>query len=242
MSIPQPDVVASAREGGPPAREPRVEELARIVLRPLASPVPLGLLALGIGSILLSSIQLQWIGATNTPQIALVVLVLVVPLELITALFCFYSRDVVMATGFGLLTGAWAATATLLLSGPPGGRNQVLGILAIAVGVALVVPAVGAGWSKPAAAAIMLVAAARFALTGIYQLGASSTWQTATGVMGVVLVGTACYGALAFALEDARHRAVLPVSRRSTAQAAMSGSLQHQLEVLPTEAGVRQES
>lgn len=224
------------------SRQPRIEELARIVLRPLANPVPLGLLALAIGSILLSSVQLEWIAPSNLPQIALVILVLVVPLELVTALFCYFGRDVVMATGFGLLTGTWAATATLLLSGPPGSKSKVLGILAVAVAIALLVPAAGAGWSKPAAGLIMLVAAARFALTGIFELGESTTWQTASGVVGATLVATAFYGALAFALEDSRHHAVLPVSRRSTASAAMTGDLGHQLAVLPTEAGVRQES
>jgi hypothetical protein len=55
-------------------------------------------------------------------------------------------------------------------------------------------------------------------------------------------MGTALYGSLALALEDARHHAVLPVSRRSTSRHAMSGDLAAQLRVLPTEAGVRQES
>jgi uncharacterized protein len=221
---------------------PQIENMARVVLRPVATPVPLGLLALALGSILLSAVQLQWITVQSTPQVALVILVFVVPLQALGTILCFLIRDVVMATGFGLLTASWAATSTLLTSGQPGARNQVLGVLAIAAAVALLVPASGATWSKPAGATVMLVAALRFALTGAYQLGASNSWQTASAIIGVVLVGTALYAAAAFLLEDARHHRVLPVSRRSTSRYAMSGELGHQLDTLPAEAGVRQES
>lgn len=220
----------------------RVDTLTRIVLRPIASPLPLAILALGIGSFMLSALQLSWIGISNTPQVAEVILIVVAPLELIGSIFCFLIRDVVMATGFGVLSGSWAATGMLLMSGQVGSRSQVLGLLAVTIAAALIVPAVGAGLSKPAGAVLMLVAATRFAFTGVYQLGAGSVWQTASGVIGVGLVVTALYAATAFALEDARHHSVLPVSRRSTGASAMSGDLGHQLQSLPAEAGVRQES
>jgi uncharacterized protein len=217
-------------------------ELTRIVLRPLATPLPLGILALGLGSILLTTLQLQWIPATDTSQIATVVLVLVVPTELIATLIAFFIRDVVMATGFGLLTGSWAASGMLLMSGTPGSRSPVLGVLAIAVAVTLVVPGATAAPAKPAASVLFAVAAARFALTGVYELGAGAHWATAAGVVGLVLVATALYGSVAFALEDARHHPVLPMSRRSTSAAALSGDVTDQLTDLATEAGVRQES
>jgi succinate-acetate transporter protein len=208
----------------------------------MATPVPLALLALALGSILLSAVQLRWITEQSTPQIALVILVFVVPIQALGTVLCFFIRDVVMATGFGLLTASWAAAAILLMSGRPGARNQVLGVLAIAVAVALLVPAAGATWSKPAGATVMFIAALRFALTGAYQLGGANSWQTASAIIGVVLVGTALYAAAAFLLEDARHHQILPVSRRSTSHYAMSGDLGHQLDTLPSEAGVRQES
>jgi succinate-acetate transporter protein len=221
---------------------PRVEDITRVMLRPLATPLPLGFLALAIGSCLLTALQLKWIPVSNGPQVATVLLFFVAPIELVTAVVAFLIRDVVMATALGLLAGGWATTGELLHSGPPGGRSPTLGVLAIALAVALLVPAAAAAAAKPPAAVITGVAAVRFALTGVYQLGAGPGWQTATGVIGVVLMGTALYGSLALALEDARHHAVLPVSRRSTSRHAMSGDLAAQLRVLPTEAGVRQES
>lgn len=221
---------------------PQIEQLTRVVLRPMATPLPLGFLALAIGSCLLSALQLGWIPATTIHQVAVGVLAFVVPLEFLTTILSFLIRDVVMATGLGLLTGAWTSVGLLLLVGKPGSTSPVVGLLAIAVAVAMLVPAASATWSKPVAAVIMVVAAARFVLAGVYELGAGTAWQTVAGVVGVVLLATAFYGSLALAIEDARHRAMLPVSRRDTSAHAMSGDLLRQLTTLPSEAGVRQES
>lgn len=221
---------------------PRVEDLTRVVLRPYASPLPLGFLALAVGSCLLSALQLGWVPATESHQVAIVILVFVAPVELITGIISFLVRDVVMATGLGLLFGSWAALGMLLRQGAPGATSSVLGVLAITVAAALLVPAVTAAGSKPVAAVLMTVAATRFVLTAVYELGAGAAWKQATGVVGIALVVTALYGSLALALEDAHHRAVLPVSRRGTSRYAMSGELRHQLDSLPTEVGVRQES
>lgn len=220
----------------------RPHDLTRIVLRPLATPLPLGILALAFGSILLTALQLRWLPPVDGSQVAVVVLVLVVPLELIAAIVAFAIRDVVMATGLGLLVGAWSASSVLLLMGEPGELSPVLGTVAIAIGVALLVPAVCAAAEKPAAAVLFTVAAVRFGITGAYELGAGDHWATASGVIGVGLVTTAVYSALAFALEDARHHAVLPVSRRASSASALSGDMSAQLDDLATEAGVRQES
>jgi uncharacterized protein len=222
--------------------EIRPEQLTRIVLRPYASPLPLGFLALGVGSCLLSALQLGWISVAETHQAALAVLVLVAPLELVTCIVAFVIRDVVMATGLGLLFGSWAAVGLLLDRGAPGATSSVMGVLAIAMAVALLVPAATAIGSKPVAAVLMTVAATRFAFTAVYELHGGSAWKQTSGVIGIILAVTAVYGSLALALEDAHHRAILPLSRRGTSYYAMSGDLAHQLEPLPTEVGVRQES
>jgi len=221
---------------------PSPSDVTRIVLRPYALPLPLGFLALAIGSCLLTSLQLHWIPVTDTSQVATAVLGFVVPLQFVATIFAFLIRDVVMATGIGLLTGCWLAIGALLESAKPGSTSPVVGILAIAVAVALLVPAVTASWSKPVAAVIMVVASVRFAFTGIYQLTGGTGWQDATGIMGIVLMGTALYGSLALSLEDARHKSILPIKRLGTSARAMSGEFVHQVETLPTEAGVRQES
>jgi hypothetical protein len=216
--------------------------MTRIVLRPMASPLPLGFLALAVGSLLFSALQLGWIPLAESSQVATTILVFVVPLELLSAIVSFLIRDVVMATGFGLLTGSWFAVARVEQSGAPGATSHTVGLLAISVAVALLIPAITAAPAKPVATVLMAVAATRFALTGVYELTADNAWKETTGIIGLVLVATAAYGTLALSLEDARHRAILPISRRTTSRAAMSGEIGAQIESIATEAGVRQES
>src|SRR4051812_15888287 len=95
--------------GGPAMSEPaidpadrRVEQATRIILRPLANPLPLGFLALGAGTLVVAGRQLDWLGATEGRHVALILLAFVFPLQLIAALFGFLARDVVAATGMGL--------------------------------------------------------------------------------------------------------------------------------------------
>jgi hypothetical protein len=49
----------------------------------------------------------------------------------------------------------------------------------------------------------------------------------------------AVYGGLAFLLEDARGRAVLPIARRGSSREAIEGDLDVQLAGVAAEAGVR---
>lgn len=216
--------------------------LTRIVLRPVATPLPLGFLALGIGSCLLTALQLSWIPSADGSQVAIVLLSFTAPLQLLAAVLGFLIRDVVMATGFGLLTGSWVSVALLLLTGRPGQTSPVLGILALAVAIALLVPAITATWSKPVASSVMTVAAARFALTGIYELTQATAWEHASGIIGIALLASSAYGSLAFALEDAQHRPILPTNRRGAGKDAIAAPLPAQLDSLTREAGVRQES
>ena len=60
----------------------------------------------------------------------------------------------------------------------------------------------------PAAAAVMGLAATRFAVTGVYELTADAPRQPAAGAVGLLLATVTLYAA--FELEDARHRTVLP--------------------------------
>jgi hypothetical protein len=60
-------------------------DLTRIVLRPLASSLPLVLLAFGTGTILLTALELNWVPAAQGRQLLVLVLGFVVPLELLAA-------------------------------------------------------------------------------------------------------------------------------------------------------------
>jgi len=78
--------------------------------------------------------------------------------------------------------------------------------------------------------AVFGVAGIRFALSGVFELGAMHQWGTAAGIAGLVVVALAAYGLLAFDLEAMHDRAILPTFRRGRARAA--------LQPTPTEAAI----
>lgn len=209
----------------------------RIVLRPLASPLPLGLLGLGGGTVALAALQLSWVPPAQSYLVAIAVLVVAAAPQLLAALFGFLSRDPVAATGMGTLAAAWTAIGVLTLVGsPPLTRRPVLGLLLIYLAAAVLVSAVVAAGGKVLVALVFTVAAVRFGLTGIAALSGGPVWLAAAGLVGLVLGVLALYTALATELESARHRTVLPTLRYGSARDALGGGM-----ALRREAGVREQ-
>jgi hypothetical protein len=209
-----------------------------VVLRPLATPLPLGFTAQAVASFSLSTVQLQWIPAAQLHTVLWAVLALTVPLQALAAMMGFWARDAVAGTGMGLLAGGWATFAATSLQEPPGVTTQALGVVLLSLSVVLLIPA-AAGLTKVVASLVIVVAAARFAATGVYELLPHSSWQTTAGWLGVALAATSVYAALAFELEAATGRVLLPVLRWGTARSAVSGDLHDQLSAVDTEPGVR---
>jgi succinate-acetate transporter protein len=88
------------------------DSMIRITLRPVASSLPLGFLAFGAGTILLTALELGWVPASQGPAIAILILAFVAPLEILAGVFAFLARDGGAATGLSMLAAAWAATDT----------------------------------------------------------------------------------------------------------------------------------
>src|SRR4051812_10814054 len=212
----------------------------RIVLRPVGHPLPLGFLALAVGSLVLSALQLGWIAPTEGRAAALTALGFTAPLQLLAAILGFQARDTIAGTGMGLLSGTWAVIGIALLTSPPGATSDGLGVMLLGAGLALSVPAIGAV-GKPAAAAVLGTAAARFALTGVAQLTGSTAWMRTAGLVGLLLALLALYAAAAFELEDVQHRSVLPLFRRGERQTAATSGPGGQADPLAGEPGVRAE-
>jgi len=62
-----------------PAVDGLVERSTRIILRPLANPLPLGFLALAGGTFVLSGLQLNWIKPSEGTNVALILIGFVFP-------------------------------------------------------------------------------------------------------------------------------------------------------------------
>jgi succinate-acetate transporter protein len=184
------------------------------VVRPLASPLPLGFLGLFLATVSFAALQLHWVADSQSHTIALAVLASTVPLQLLACVMGFLARDPAAATGMGLLAGGWGAASLATLSAPPGTTSGGLGVVLCCVGMALVVPAVAA-LTKPAACVVMGVSAVRFGTTGVGQLRGSDSWLTAAGWVGLVLAVVSVYAAVAFELERRPGSSPVPVGRRA---------------------------
>ena len=214
---------------------------ARVVLRPIGNPLPLGFLALAAGTLLLSALQLGWFEPAEGQQVALIVIGFVFPLQLLSSVFGFLARDVVAGTGMGVLSGTWLSIGLIRLTGDPGTSSDPLGTLLLLAAVAMLVPASAAATGKLVAAAVLATTALRFALTGVHEITAGSLSEDVAGVVGLALCVLAVYAALAMTLEDALRRTVLPIGRRGAGAAALDDGLPAQLDRLEHEAGVREQ-
>ncbi len=140
----------------------------------------------------------------------------------------------------GVLAGTWATAGYVTLTSAPGSTSQGLGVVLLTAAVAMLVPASAAS-GKLVAAGVMGLTAARFAVTGLYELTASPAWKTTAGVTGLVRAGAALYAAAGFELEDAKRTTVLPLLRRGPGRQAMHGGVANQLDGVAHEAGVREQ-
>jgi hypothetical protein len=214
---------------------------ARIMLRPIGNPLPLGFLALAGGTLLIAALQLAWLAPTDGGDVALILAAFVFPLQLVASVFGYLARDVVAGTGMGLLAGIWLSIALIKLTGAPGATSDALGLFLLLAGVAMLVPAAASASGKLVPAAVLTTTALRFAATGLYELTAADSWKAVAGVIGLVLCALAIYAALALALEDARRETVLPLGRRAMGRTAVGGTLEDQLARVEREAGVREQ-
>ena len=216
--------------------------VARVVLRPIGSSLPLGAFALVPSGLLLSGLQLGWFTDADAKSIPFLLLGYAVPMQLIACVFAFLARDSLVGTAFGVFSGTWLAYGITGITSGVTQTSHVLGVFFLAVGGLLAMLSGGAiVGGKIAAGAIVVAGSARFILSGLYELMGSSGLEQAAGIVGLVFVGVAAYTGLAALLEDNARRPILPVGRRGLASVAISEGLNGQVEGLEHEAGVREQ-
>jgi succinate-acetate transporter protein len=216
--------------------------VARVVLRPIGSPLPLGAMALVPSGLLLAGLQLGWFPDSETASIPYLILGFAVPLQFAASILAFLGRDAVVGTGFGIFTGTWLAFGLSGLANGVTQTSKVLGVFFLAVGflfALLMLGGVVAG--KVAAGMIVLAGSARFLVSGLYELTAASGLKTAAGIVGLVFVGVAAYAGVASLMEDSARHTILPLGRRGLARTSFEDGLDAQLNDLEHEAGVREQ-
>jgi hypothetical protein len=141
----------------------------------------------------------------------------------------------------GLLFGTWLTTGLVLAFSTPGSVSGGLGLLLIASAATLLVPVLVAVANKPLISAVLFLAAARFGLSGAYELGAGTGWRDASAVLGLVLAALAWYAACAFELEAVQHRPALPTFRTGRRSSPVPGAGAVPSPRVLREAGVREQ-
>jgi succinate-acetate transporter protein len=218
-----------------------VEDVTRIVLRPLASPLPLGFFAFGVGSVLQSALQFGLIPQSEVQNLALLFGVFVFPLELLAALLAYPSRETVAATILSIIAFSWLGAAVVTYTVAPDATSPSLGILYLAISLILLLLGGVGALGKPLLASVMFLAFFRYGLNGLYELLALGWMQTASGAIGCAIFAVSLYGGLALSLEDTMHRTVLPFGRRGEARQAFEGGLSEQVGSIEQEAGIRKQ-
>lgn len=213
---------------------------AQVFLRPIGSPLTIGMSGLMIASLVQSGFDLRWISESQAAQVGLILLVGPFVLQLLASVFSYLARDGAGGAAVGVLATTWAAMGLVHIVSAPGSRSGALGLLLLASAGALGLSAIAVTVGKPLLGFVFMAAATRFALAGVYELGASGFWRDAAGVVGLVVLGLAAYCVLAFELEGQQRQPVLPTFRRGRGASAVSDGVEAQLEGVAHEAGVRQ--
>jgi uncharacterized protein len=232
---------ARARPGPDALADREARAQFRIMLRPLASSLPLGFFAFTVGTVLLSALELRWAPTAQDAELMTLVLAFVVPLEALSGLFAFLARDSGAATGLTTLSAAWLATSVTVMHGPPGALSLPLSIFLLTLTAVMLIMSVTAVTGKPLFGVLLLIGACRFALTGVYQATGITAVEHAAGWLGIPLAVFALYGGLALLLEESYQRMVLPLGRRGRARTSLEGSFAHQVYRSEQEPGVRRQ-
>lgn len=219
----------------------QIEDATRIVLRPLASPLPLGFFAFGLGSVLQSALQFGLIPQVDMQNLALLFGTFVFPLELLAAILAFPSRETVGATVLSIIAFSWLGTAVVAYASAPDPTSPTLGVLYLAIALILILLGSIGVLGKPLLATVMFLAFFRYGLNGVYELAGIAWVQSVSGVLGCAIFLLSLYGGFALVFEDVQHQTVIPFGRRGEAQSAMEGDLSEQVGPVEKEAGVRKQ-
>jgi hypothetical protein len=211
-----------------------------VFLRPIGTPLSLGMAGLAIASLVQSGYDLHWIGRGQALEAGLVLLAVPFFLQFVSSVLSYLARDGATGAALGVLAACWLAIALVHIASNGARRSGALGLMLLAAGGVLLLTAIAIGATKLLPSAVFGIEGIRFALAGVYQLGAPHAWAYAAGIAGLVVVALAGYCVLAFDLEGLQHRAVLPTFRRGRARAAVSGAPTAALDDVVHEPGVRQ--
>jgi succinate-acetate transporter protein len=193
----------------------------RVMLRPYASPLPLGFFSFAVGMALLAGLGFGWFSSPQEIRAAGVLMaVFVFPLELLATVVALVTRDTGAATTLGLYSTSWVALGLLNALDPTQPTSPVIGVYLLAFSIVLVPLAVSAAFGKVLLTVVLASSIVRAVFQGVSELGAPHWTKTADGVSALVVLALACYAGTAFLVEDIRKEPTPLVPRRGSAAIA----------------------
>ena len=212
----------------------------RIYLRPVGSPLSIGMAGRGMASLLPSGYDLRWIAGSEALKVGLILIAVPFVLQGLATIFAYLARDGAAGYALGVVATTWLAIGLVHVAAHADRRSGALGLLQLAAGGMLTLAALAVAGAKPLPATVFGIEAVRFAIAGIYELAGATFWRDIAGIGGLVVLAGAAYCALACALEDQQRRPVLPTLRRGRGRAAVAGAPAEALDDVLHDPGVRQ--
>jgi uncharacterized protein len=211
----------------------------RIVLRPIGSPLTIGMSGLAIASLVESGMDLGWVPKSQGVEVGLILISVPFLLQLLASIFSYLARDGPAGAATGVLSTSWLALGLLHIASGSGRPLSSGGLLLISAGGVLAPSAVVVSSTKPLPGSVSCLPR-RFVLAGVYQLSRAQIWNGVAGITGLVACAGALYCVVAFELGGQQRRPVLPTLRRGRAALATSDEAAARLDGVNREAGVRQ--
>jgi succinate-acetate transporter protein len=180
--------------------------------RPIGNPLPLGLSGLAMGSFVVAAQELGWLGGSADLEIALFLLAVIAPIQLLASVLGFLIRDPVAGTGMALAAAGWLAQGIARVV--PNPDPHFLGIAMLAIAAAMTFVCLSSWFSNRAVSIVLTCTAIRFLLVALHSLTGSAGLEHAAGVVGLVVAAAAGYVAAATELEATGSGPRLPLLLR----------------------------
>lgn len=219
-----------------PAADPARAIPATVMLRPIASGLPLGFFGLVVAATLVGAQAYGFLPAHAGVAIGLLLIPTAIA-QLVGGISAILARTVIGASLMMTFSGVWLGTALIYLVHPPY-ATLTLAIWYLGLG-AVIVCFLSSVTGKLAIAFVPITGLPAFVVTAVWLLAPSETLAHAAGILTFVLAFAGLYAALSLLLEDSRRRTVLPTLRRGPMKAVFTDDFDAQLEGLEHEAGVR---
>ncbi|MGH2867405.1 MAG: hypothetical protein ACRDNK_07540, partial [Solirubrobacteraceae bacterium] len=101
----------------------------RVVLRPVGTPLTIGMSGLAVASLVQSGLDLGWVANTQATAVALILISVPFVLQLLASVFSYLARDGAAGATLGLLATTWLSLGLVRLAYPTASTSPALGLL-----------------------------------------------------------------------------------------------------------------